>query len=56
MTLAEQAATVQTRQDLVVFVAALAADLKAHPDAWANSDSASFLTAMAAWIDDMDGY
>jgi hypothetical protein len=56
MTLAEQARTVQTREDLVAFVLALSADLKANPEAWENADLASFLGAMAAWVQDMDGY
>lgn len=56
MTLAERARAVQTREDLAAFVAELKADLGASPGEWTNADLASFLEAMAAWIQDMEGY
>lgn len=56
MTLAERARSVQTREDLAAFVAELKADLDANPGEWTNADLASFLEAMAAWIQDMEGY
>jgi hypothetical protein len=56
MTLTERVRSVQTREDLVAFVADLKADLEANPAAWENGDLASFLEAMATWIQDMDGY
>lgn len=56
MTLAERARAVQTRDDFVAFVAELTADFEANRGDWTNADLASFLEAMAAWIQDMDGY
>ena len=56
MTLAECARAVQTREDLAAFVAKLKADLDANPSEWTNADLASFLEAMAGWIQDMEGY
>ncbi len=56
MTLSERARAVQSREDLVAFVEALKADLKANRGDWANADLASYLEAMAAWIQDMPGY
>jgi hypothetical protein len=56
MTLAERARAVQTRDDLAAFVAELKADFDANRGEWTNADIASFLAAMAAWIQDMDGY
>jgi hypothetical protein len=56
MTLAERARAVQTREDLAVFVGELKADFDDNRDVWTNADLASFLEAMAAWIQDMDSY
>jgi hypothetical protein len=56
MTLAERARAVQTRDDLTAFVAELKADFDANRGDWMNADLTSFLEAMAAWIQDMDGY
>lgn len=56
MTLDERARSVQTRADLVAFVAALQADLASNPKDWTNADLAAFLEAMAAWLQDSDGY
>ncbi len=56
MRLAERARAVQTREDLAAFVAELKADLDANPSEWKNVDLASFLEAMAGWIQDMEGY
>ncbi len=56
MTLAERAKSVQTRDDLAAFVAELKADFDAHRNDWTNAELKSFLEAMAAWIQDMDGY
>jgi len=56
MMLDERARAVQTREDLAAFVAELKADLDANPGDWENADLPSFLEAMAAWIQDMEGY
>ncbi|WP_342373746.1 hypothetical protein NVS55_20085 [Myxococcus stipitatus] len=47
---------VRSREDLAQFVRSLAQDLKQQPKAWENADLGSFLEAMSAWIEDMDGY
>jgi hypothetical protein len=56
MTLAERARSVRTREDLVAFVEALAADYGTNQSTWTNTDLASFLAAMLAWSEDMDGF
>jgi hypothetical protein len=52
----EQARAVQTRDDLVAFLAALRSDLVSNRAAWTNSDLTTFLDAMSAWTEDMDGF
>jgi hypothetical protein len=47
---------IQSRADFVEFVGALIADLKEKPEEWENHDLASFLEAVKAWVEDMDGY
>ena len=56
MILAERARAVHTREDLAAFVAELKADFDANRGDWTNADLASFLEAMAAWVQDMDSY
>jgi hypothetical protein len=56
MTLTEQARSVRTREDLIAFLKALRADLEANRASWARSDLGSFLDAMSAWTEDMEGY
>ena len=56
MTLDEQAKAVETKNDLVALLIALAADYRENPDALQSTDLPSFLRAMAAWAQDMDGY
>ena len=48
--------SVQNRDDLVQFIQALRADLRDNPDDWENTSLDDYLEAMAAWIDDCDGY
>jgi len=55
MTLAERCRAVRTREDLIAFVAALAADYETNGSAWTNTDLASFFAAMSAWSEDMAG-
>lgn len=49
-------ADVTDRQALAQFIIKLAEDLRQHPDRWENGDLGSYLEAMAAWLEDMDGY
>jgi hypothetical protein len=50
------AGAVQTRDDFIRFVQALASDLALHADSWENSSLPTFLEALAGWAADMDGY
>lgn len=54
--LSTQLEAVRTRSDLVQFIRILMMDLQEHPGDWENPDLARYLGALAAWIDDMDGY
>lgn len=56
MTLVERAGTVRTREDLVAFLGAFSADFVTNRAAWTHTDLASFLDAMAAWSQDMEGF
>jgi len=56
MTFAERARAVRTREDLVAFVKALAADYGTNCSTWTNTDLASFLAAMSAWSEDMESF
>jgi len=53
---AEKARSVSTRADLVELVRELKKDLDTRPEHWVNAELGAFLEAMAAWIEDMDGY
>jgi hypothetical protein len=52
----ELAQQVHSREDLAAFIRALLCQLREKPEDWENQDLASFLEAMAAWIEDMEGY
>jgi hypothetical protein len=54
--LEEAAARIKSRQDLASFIGKLAEDRHRNPTAWASEDLRSYLDALAAWTDDMDGY
>jgi hypothetical protein len=56
MDLREQAEKIQTREDLVRFVHHLVRDLRTHPEQWENTSLETYLAAIAAWVQDMDGY
>lgn len=56
MTLAERCRAVRTREDLVAFIGALAADHGTNAATWTNPDLGSFLEAMSEWATDMDGF
>lgn len=47
---------VESREEFCRFVRALAQDFKNCPEAWENNRLDSFLEALAAWTEDMDGY
>ena len=54
--LADRVRSITSRDDLVAFIHNLVFDLKTRPDAWGNSQLDSYLEALAAWTEDMDGY
>lgn len=56
MTLAERARSVESREDFVAFVAAIAEDFESHRPDWLHRDLPSFLAPMASWSEDMDGF
>ena len=47
---------VRSSTDFSAFVLALVAHFRQNPDSWENKDLASFLEALGAWAEDMDGY
>jgi hypothetical protein len=56
MSVHEAVKHIRTREDFVAFVRALRCDLEDDPSAWENGDLGSYLDAVAAWVEDMDGY
>ncbi|MDQ0990981.1 hypothetical protein [Streptomyces sp. V3I7] len=47
---------VTDREGLAAFVRALQRSHAEHGSSWENADLSSFLEALAAWIDDADGW
>ena len=56
MELQEQAEKIHTRDDLVLFIRHLVQDLRTCPERWENTSLEAYLAAMAAWVQEMDGY
>jgi hypothetical protein len=56
MELQEQVEKIQTRDDVVMFMHSLVRDLRTYPERWENTTLEAYLEAIAAWIQDMDGY
>ena len=52
----EQVDEIKTKADFVEFVRALGADLQANPEAWENATLDRYLSALASWLEDSDGY
>lgn len=53
---AERINLVVTREDFVVFVRELSKDYRLNTQSWENKDTGAFLEALAAWVEDMDGF
>lgn len=47
---------VHSREDLAALIRGLADDFRRKPEEWENGNLTSYLEAMAAWVDDSDGY
>ena len=56
MALREQAEKIHTRDDLALFIHHLVQDLRTCPERWENTSLEAYLAAIAAWLQDMDGY
>lgn len=56
MELHEQAEKIHTRDDLTLLIHHLVQDLRTCPERWENTNLEAYLAAMAAWLQDMDGY
>ena len=54
--IAEQVDTIRTREDLVAFLRDFHKDYRENSGSWENKDLSSFLEALAAWAEDMEGY
>ncbi len=52
----DEVPSIRTHHDLASFVQRLVREFNDRPDEWENADLASFLEALAGWIEDMDGY
>jgi hypothetical protein len=47
---------VHNRESFVAFASKLSADWKNDSESWENRDLGAYLEAVAAWVEDMDGY
>ncbi len=56
MTLIEQHNSIHSREDFVAFIKALSKDYHDNSPSWENTDLESYLDAIGAWVEDMDGY
>jgi len=56
MKLTKHPDSISSRGDFVEFVKALGKDLQNDPTSWENATLERFLEAVAAWVEDMDGY
>jgi hypothetical protein len=52
----DQARRIRSREDLVALLQTLVRELREDPEGWENRDLAAYLSAMAAWVDDMEGF
>jgi hypothetical protein len=52
----EKPENIKTRADLSKFLNQLSMDCRDNPRSWENDTLESFLRALAAWTEDMDGY
>jgi hypothetical protein len=52
----ERIAAIQTREDLVAFLKDFSASYRDDRKSWENDNLESFLSALAAWAEDMEGY
>lgn len=48
--------SIRSREDFVSFVRMLLFDLRDNAEEWENNVLESYLEAIAAWVDDMEGY
>lgn len=48
--------SIKTKNDFVQFIEAFSENCVKNLDEWENHDLPSFLEAMAAWMNDMEGY
>lgn len=52
----DRASSIKSREEFILFARELLRDLREDPGSWENNDLPSFLEALAAWTEDMDGY
>jgi hypothetical protein len=47
---------ISTKGDFIKFLEVFLEDLKSNSNEWENTSLSSYIEAMAAWTDDMEGY
>ena len=52
----ERVAAVASKSDLIGFVEALRDDFQRNPTSWENRTLEQYLSALASWLEDSDGY
>lgn len=56
MSVAKKIQLISNREDFVLFVYELSKSFRTNPESWENKDLGAYLEALAAWVEDMDGY
>lgn len=56
MKLHERIEQIQSKADLVEFIEALGRDLQENAESWENVTLENYLSALARWLEDSDGY
>ncbi len=54
--LVDQVEAIRSRDDLVAFVRELLRDLSTNPRGWENNTLETYLEALAAWTNDLEGF
>jgi len=52
----EKIKEIKTTEEFVSFVNNLSKDFHDNPKSWENNNLGAFLEALAAWVEDMEGY
>ena len=47
---------IKTKADFISVIPDLSKNYREHPESWENADIGTYLAALAAWVEDMEGF